>query len=215
MKTYVVIGMGRFGTAVATRLYELGNEVLIIDMRTDCIQHIADRVTHAVTGDATDEDVLRALGVGNYDCAIVSIGSDLAASILVTLNLKDLGVPAVICKASDEGYKRALERVGADRVVIPEREMGVKLAQNLTSSSILDFIELSPDYGIAELSVPADWVGKSLRELNIRAKYGVTVLAFRKEDRLNVQPGPEEPVGPGTVAIVLGSNEQLSRLQAS
>ena len=213
MKTYVVIGMGRFGTAVANRLYELGNEVLVIDGRAEHIQHIADRVTHAVTGDATDEDVLRALGVGNYDCAIVAIGSDLAASILITLNLKDLGVPAVICKASDEGYKRALERVGADRVVIPERELGVKLAQNLTSSSILDFIELSPDYGVAEVTVPAEWAGKSLRELNIRAKYGVTVLAFREGDRLDVQPCPDEPVGPNTVVVALGSNEQLARLQ--
>ena len=124
-------------------------------------------------------------------------------------------MPQVICKSKSHVHRRVLEKIGADRVVFPEHEMGVKLAQNLTSSSILDFIELSPDYGIAELSVPADWVGKSLRELNIRAKYGVTVLAFRKEDRLNVQPGPEEPVGPGTVAIVLGSNEQLSRLQAS
>ncbi len=215
MKTYVVIGMGRFGAAVATRLYELGNEVLVIDGRSDRIQHIADRVTHAVTGDATDEDILRALGVGNYDCAIVAIGSDLAASILITLNLKDLGVPAVICKASDEGFKRALERVGADRVLIPEREMGVKLAQNLTSSSILDFIELSPDYGVAELAAPADWAGKSLRQLNIRAKYGVTVLAFREGNELNVQPGPDEPVGSGTVVVVLGSNEQLARLQKS
>ncbi len=213
MKTYVVIGLGRFGTVVAARLYELGNEVLAIDPQAENIQHIADRVTHAAMGDARDEDVLRALGVGNYDCAIVAVGSDLAASILITLNLKDLGVPAVICKASSEGYKRALERVGADRVVIPEREMGVKLAQSLSSSSILDFIELSNEYGIAEIAVPPDWVGKSLRELDIRAHYGVTVLAFRKGEALNVQPDASEPIHEGTVAVVLGSNEQLSRLQ--
>ncbi len=213
MKTYVVIGLGRFGTAVATRLCELGNEVLAIDENPGNIQHIADHVTHAVVGDAQDEDVLRALGVGNFDCAIVAIGGDLAASIMITLNLKELGVPAVICKASSESYKKALERVGADRVLIPEREMAVKLAQNLASSSILDFIELSADYGIAEVAAPSDWAGKSLRELNIRAKYGVTVLAFRRGDRLDLQPGPDEPIEPDAVVVALGSNEQLNRLQ--
>lgn len=119
MKTYIVIGLGRFGTAVATKLYELGNEVLAIDAREENIQPIANHVTHAVVGDARDEEVLRALGVRNFDCAIVAIGEDLAASVLVTLTLKELGVPAVICKASSEVYKRALEKVGADRVVIP------------------------------------------------------------------------------------------------
>ena len=160
MKTYIVIGLGRFGTSVATRLYELGNEVLAIDAKEENIQQISDRVTHAAVGDARDEAVLRALGVRNFECAIVAIGEDLAASILITLTLKELGVPAVICKASNEAYKRALEKVGADRVVIPEREMAAKLAQNLSCSNIQDFIELSDTYGIADVAVPESWVGK-------------------------------------------------------
>ncbi len=213
MKTYLVIGLGRFGISVATRLCELGNEVLAIDASAEHIQQIANHVTHAVVGDARDEAVLQALGARNFDCAIVAIGGDLAASILVTLNLKELGVPAVICKASNEAYKKALERVGADRVVIPEREMALKLAQNLSSSSILDFIELSEDYGITEITAPASWVGKSIRELNVRAKYGVTVLAFKRGGPLDVLPGADDAIEDGMVLVVLGSNEQLARMQ--
>ena len=165
MKSYLVVGMGRFGSSVALRLQELGNEVLIMDENAENIQRLADHVTYAVVGDARDEEVLRSLGAQNFDCAIVAIGGDLAASILVTLNLKSLGVPQVICKAPNELHKRALEKVGADRVVIPEREMGIKLAQNLVSSSVLDYIELSPDCGIAEVRTPKPWVDKTLREL--------------------------------------------------
>ena len=149
MKTYVVIGLGRFGTAVAAKLQELGNEVLVIDENEEEVQKLSDLVTYAVVGDARDEEVLESLGVGNYDCGVVAIGEDLAASVLITLNLKSLGVPNVICKAKDEQQKRALEKIGADRVVIPEREMGMKLAQNLVSSSVLYFLQLSNACGIA------------------------------------------------------------------
>lgn len=213
MKTYIVIGMGRFGMSVATRLYELGNEVLAIDAKEENIQQISSHVTHAVVGDARDEAVLKALGVRNFDCAIVAIGGDLSASILVTLALKEMGVPAVICKASSEAYKKALEKIGADRVVIPEREMAAKLAQNLASSNILDFIELSEDYGIAEVSAPASWVGKTIRELNVRAKYGVTILSFRQNGHLKVLPNADDKVIENAAIIILGSNEQIARLQ--
>ena len=213
MKTYIVIGLGRFGFSVATQLYDLGNEVLAIDAKEENVQRIANRVTHAVVGDATDEAVLRALGVRNFECAIVAIGENLAASILVTLTLKELGVPAVICKASTEAYKRALEKVGADRVVIPEREMAAKLAQSLSCSSILDFIELSEEYGIAEIAVPSGWYGKTIRELNIRAKFGVTVLATKSGGKMHVMPDVDQGIDPDTALIVLGSNEQIARLQ--
>lgn len=214
MKTYLVIGMGRFGSAVATRLYELGNEVLAVDESEENIQLIASHVTHAVVGDARDEAVLRDLGARNFDCAIVAIGGDLAASILVTLALKELGIPAVICKASNETYKRALEKVGADRVVIPEREMAVKLAQSLSSSNILDFIELSDDYGIAEVAAPDSWAGKTIRELNVRAKYDVNILACRLlNGKLHVHPGPDERIESGMNVTILGSNERIARLK--
>ena len=215
MKSYLVVGMGRFGSSVALRLRELGNEVLVIDEAAENIQPLADQVTYAVVGDARDEEVLRSLGVKNFDCAIVAIGEDLAASILVTLNLKSLGVPLVICKAPNELHKRALEKVGADRVVIPEREMGIKLAQNLVSSSVLDYIELSRECGIAEIITPAAWVGKSVRELNVRAKYGVNIIALRDEasDSITVNMGPEYVLKQTDVMVILGNNEDLLRVQ--
>ena len=212
-KTYVVVGLGKFGVTVATRLYELGNEVLAIDNLAENVQRIENRVTYAVVGDARDEEVLRSLGVRNYDCAVVAIGSDLATSVLVTLNLKELGIPKILCKATDELQKKALEKVGADRVVIPEREMGVKLAQALSSSSVLDYIELSNDCGIVEIPAPASWAGKTIRELNIRAKYGVNVIAVRRNGSINVAPGGDYVPEEADVMVVLGKSEQLAKLK--
>ena len=213
-KTYVVIGLGKFGTAVAERLYELGNEVLAIDECTENVQRIEHSVTYAVVADARDENVLRSLGVKNYDCAIVAIGTDLAASVITTLNLKELGVPQVICKATDETQKRALEKIGADRVLIPEREIGIKLAQTISSTSILDFIELSREYGIAELPTPAHWAGKTLRELNVRAKYGVNIIALKSGSKVNVSPAADAVLQADAVLVVVGSNEQLAKLKS-
>ena len=212
-KTYAVIGLGRFGTAVADRLYALGNEVLVVDESPEQVQKMESRVTYAVVADARDEAVLRSLGMRNYDCAIVAIGSDLAASVVITMNLKELGVPQVICKATDETQKRALEKIGADKVMIPEREAGVKLAQAVTSSSILDFIELSDQYGIAEVQLPEGWAGKSLRELNIRVKYGVNILAIRENGKINVVPAVDEALQAGCVLVAVGANEKLTRLK--
>ena len=212
-KTYIVVGLGRFGSALAERLCELGNEVLAIDTSAECVQHMENSVTCAVVGDARDEGVLRSLGARNYDCAIVAIGSNLASSVIITLNLKELGIQRVICKATDEIQKKALEKVGADRVVVPEREMGFKLAQALTSSSVLDFIELSPDYGIADVQVPDKWVGKTLRELNLRAKYGTNIIAIRDGSAINVSPDADIPLKKENVLVAVGKNEQLSGLQ--
>lgn len=212
-KTYAVIGLGRFGTAVAERLYALGNEVLVVDDNPERVQRMEPRVTYAVVADARDEEVLRSLAVRNYDCAVVAIGSDLAASVVITMNLKELGVPQVICKAEGDTQKRALEKVGADKVLIPERESGVKLAQAVTSSSILDFIELSDEYGIAEIQLPAAWVGKSIRTLNIRAKYGVNIIAIRENGTINVVPDADEPLAEGCVLVAVGANDRLTRLR--
>lgn len=215
MKTYVVIGLGRFGTAVASKLQALGGEVMAIDESESQVQRLAEVVTHAVVADARDEEVLRALGVGKADCAVVAIGGDLSASVLITLNLKSLGVPNVICKARDEQQKRALEKLGADRVLIPEREMGLKLAQNLTSSSVLDYVELSHDSGMAELVTPKVWVGKSLMELDVRKKFGVTVAALRKADGdLTVLVDARYALRAEDELILVGSNDDLARVQS-
>ena len=212
-KTYIVIGLGKFGVAVAKKLTELGNEVLAIDEATEKIQRIEPFVTYAAVGDARDEQVLKALGVGDYDCGIVSIGTNLAANVIVTLTLKDLGVKTVICKANDEVEKKALEKVGADLVLIPERETGMKLAQRLSSSSVLDFIELSDDYGITEMLLPQAWEGKSLAELELRSKYNVNVIAMRIDGQITLNFDAQKPLRADTVLMILGSNEQLEALQ--
>lgn len=213
MKTYIVIGLGRFGSSVAEKLCALGNEVMAMDTRHDLVQKISSRVTTAVEGDARDLEVLRSLGVHNFNCAVVAMGSDLATNVLVTLNLKELGVPVVICKAHDEMQKRALEKIGADRVVIPEREIGQKLAQRLTATSVLDFIELSPDYSIAELAAVPSWAGKTIAQLDIRAKYGLNIIAVKRGEEIRVSPAASYELSQGDVLIVLGHNTDLTRMR--
>lgn len=215
MKTFVVIGLGRFGSAVATELSSLGHEVLALDDSEENVEKVADKVTHAVTGDARDPAVLRALGVRNYDCAIVAVGVDVGTSALVTLNLKELGVRQVICKAQSHVHRKVLEKIGADRVVFPEHEMGVKLAQGLSSSNVLNFIELSDDFGIVETTVPREWQGKTIVELDVRAKYRVNIIAVRKKGKeaFNVTPGPDTRMEAGDAVVVLGRTEDVNRLQ--
>lgn len=213
MKTYVVIGMGRFGYSVACRLSQLGNEVLVIEKCQEKVQQIANSVTHAVVGDAEDPQVLRALGIRNYDCAIVAIGGDLSASVLTTLNLKELGVPMVVCKAHDENHKKVLEKIGADRVIVPERESAYKLAQGLSTANVLEYIELSQDYGITEFEIPGSWEGKSLMQLNVRAKCGVNILAVRRDGEIQVSPNADYVFEKLDVVVALGNYKALSAVQ--
>ncbi|MCI2105166.1 MAG: TrkA family potassium uptake protein [Intestinimonas sp.] len=214
MKTFVVIGLGRFGTAVATELCALGHEVLAIDGKEENTQAVADLVTHAVTGDARDPAVLRALGVRNYDCAIVAVGDDVGNSALITLNLKELGIKEVICKAQSHVHRKVLQKIGADRVVFPEHEMGVKLAQGLSSSNVLNFIELSDDFGIVELAAPKNWQNRSLKDLDVRAKYGVNIIAIRnpKTHELEVAPGADYVINTEDEVVTLGRMEDINRL---
>jgi len=215
MKQFVIIGIGRFGGAVAETLSELGHEVLAIDTDEEAIQKISDKVTHAVTADATDESVLKSLGVRNFDVAVVAIGSDIQSSILITLMLKELGVRYVVAKAQNELHARVLMKIGADKIVFPEREMGERVAHNLISSSILDFIELSEDHSIIEYAVPESWKGKALRDINMRARYGVTVVAIRnmKDESINIAPKADSGIKEGDIMIVIGHNDDLKKLE--
>ena len=213
MKSYIVIGLGRFGQTLARQLCMLGAEVLALDVRNDLVQQVAEDVTHAVVGDAQDKEVLRALGVRNFDCAIIAIGSDLAASVLTTMNLKELGVPYIICKAHDETHRRVLEKLGVDRVIIPEQENAQRLARSLSSHNVRDYIELSEDYGILEVPAPKAWVGKTLRELNVRAKLGVNIIAVENGKSTNVSPSADYQIQAGDVMVVLGDNYSLEAVQ--
>jgi trk system potassium uptake protein TrkA len=215
MNTFVVIGLGRFGTAVATELSAQGQEVLALDMAEEKVQQVAEILTHAVVADARDPAVLKALGIRNYDCAVVAIGGDVGSSALITLNLKELGMKKVVCKAKSHVHRKLLEKIGADRVVFPENEMGIKLAQGLAASNILNFIELSDDYSIVELPVPRSWAGKTLRELNIRTARKVNVIAIRKagrEDELDAAPGGDSLMAAGDVLVALGRSEDVAKL---
>ena len=213
MKSYVVIGMGRFGSEVALRLCEMGCEVLAIDTSSELIQHMSDVVTQAVVADARDKDVLKALGVRNFDNAVVAIGGDLASSVLAVMNLKELGVPYIVCKAHDETHRQVLMKLGADQVVIPEKEQAARLARSLASHNVLDYIELSSDYGIVEVTAPKSWVGKSLKELNIRAKLGLNIIAVKQGEKINVSPGADYAICSDDVIVVLGDAIALEKVQ--
>ena len=214
MKSYVVIGLGRFGTELATRLYARGEEVMVIDTDEQLIDKIADRVTRAVAADARDLDVLTKLGVENFDHAVVAVGSDLASSALITMNLKSLNVPYILCKAHDDTYREILERLGANKVIIPEREVADKLALGMTQAGVMEYIELSQEFGIVEMEPIAEWVGKTIRELELRTRYGVNVIAVRSEgDAIKIPPDIDTPIPEDVVMVMLGKYEMFESLK--
>ncbi|MCC5910512.1 MAG: TrkA family potassium uptake protein [Clostridiaceae bacterium] len=213
MKQYVVIGCGRFGSSIAENLYRLGHDVLAIDKNEETVQNISDKVTHAVQSDSTDEHALRSLGIRNFDVAVVTIGSDIQSSIMATLIVKDLGVKYVVAKAQNDMHAKVLYKIGADRVVFPERDMGVRVAHNLVASNILDYIELAPDYSIMEITALDEWDGKTILDLNIRSKYGVNIMAIKHGNHINVSPLADDLVAKGDILVVIGHNKDLKRLQ--
>ena len=213
MKSFIVIGLGRFGSEVARSLCRQGCEVLAIDISNELVQQISEEVTQAVVGDARDKEVLRALDAKSFDCGIVAIGDSLGDSVLATMNLKELGVANVVCKARNETHKEVLKKLGADRVVIPEKENAARLAKSLGSTNVLDYIELSDDYGIIETPAPESWDGKSLIELNVRAKLGVNILAIKHDGGIKVSPTADHKIRRGDVLVVLGDNAALKAVQ--
>lgn len=211
-KSFAVIGIGRFGASVAQTLCTLGHEVLAIDRDETRIAAIADLVTHAVVADTTDERALKRIGVRNFDCIIISVGDDIRTSILTTVLVKEQGAQYVIAKASDRLHARLLEKTGADKVVLPEHEAGVRLARSLVSGSIIDYLDLSDEYSINETLIPTPWIGKTLVELNVRNRFGVSVIAIRRGEDILVTLDPKAPLHTGDVLVMIGSNESLSRI---
>jgi len=177
------------------------------------VQPVSNPVTQAVVADARDKEVLRALGAKDFECAIVAIGDNLADSVLATMNLKELGVPYIVCKASDETHRQVLLKLGADKVVIPEQEHADRLAKNLSSPNVLDYIELSEEYGIIEIPAPKSWQGKSLKELNVRAKLGVNIIAIEKGGDINVSPSADYKIASEDIMVVLGDVAALDAVQ--
>lgn len=212
-KQFVVIGLGRFGSSVARTLYELGNDVLVIDINEDLVQDISDSVTHAVQMDATDENSLRSLGIRNFDVAVVTIGDNIQSSIMVTLLIKELGVKYIIAKGNSDLHSKVLYKIGADRVILPEKDMGVRVAHNLVSSSILDYIELSEDYSIIEVQVLSKWCNKPMKDLEFRSKYGINVIAIKRNEKINLNPSAEDLIKENDVLVAIGSADDLSNLE--
>ena len=212
-KQFVIIGLGRFGSSVAETLFTLGNDVLVIDKNEELVQDISDKVTHAVQMDATDETALKSIGIRNFDVAIVTIGDDIQSSIMATLLLKELGVNYIVTKAKNELHEKVLKKIGADRVILPEKEMGVRVAHNLVSSSILEYIDLSPDYSIIEIEVIDEWCDNSLRQLNLRSKYGMNIIALKGKEGINISPAPDEIIKKGDIMVIIGSADDLNKLE--
>lgn len=213
MKSFVIIGCGRFGQSVARTLYGLGNEVLAIDKSAETVQAISEEVTHAVQADVMDEAVLKELGLRNFDVAVVSIGSNLEASIFATLMAKEVGVKKVVTKAQSELHGKLLSKIGADKIIFPERDMGVRVGHNLVSTNILDFIELSPDYGILEITALTEWENKTLSQLKLSSKYGLNVMVIKKGTKVIVPPSADDLVEKDDILVVIGSTKDINRIE--
>lgn len=212
-KQIAVIGLGRFGASVARTLHNMGHEVLGIDSNQELVDQLADSLTYTVMADTTDEEALRALGLRNFDVVVVAIGSDVQASILTTVILKELGVPVVVAKASSELHGRTLAKVGADKVIYPERDMAARLAHSLLTGSQIDYIELSPEFTIMEMAVPPQLAGQTLREMNLRNRFGISVMAIKKGEEINAAPLADDVVNPGDTLVLLGSSEGVRQLE--
>jgi trk/ktr system potassium uptake protein len=217
-RTFAVIGLGRFGAAVATTLTELGQEVIGIDASEDKVRELADVIHHAIELDATDERALRAAGVGDVDVAVVSIGENIEASLLVVMQVKELGVQTIYAKGVTPLHGRILTKLGVTRVIFPEREMAVRLAHSVVVPNVIDYVELSRDFSIVELPAPAEWAGQTLRDLQLRARYGLTLIAIRRSsgtsdgEMTSVAPPAEEMIRAGDIVSVIGSNDRLAQL---
>lgn len=215
MNQFVIIGLGRFGSSLGTELINLGYEVLGVDRDEEKVQELSNVLTHTVVADATEEEVLRSIGARNFDCGVVAIGDDIQASILATILLKDLGVKKVVAKAVSDLHGRVLERVGVDRIIYPERDMGIRVAHQLVSPNLLDYIELSKQYTIAELAVPHCLSGKSLDDVNPRGRYGCSIVAINKPKGIIIAPVAKDVLMVGDVMVVIGANDQIEQFQES
>ncbi|MCS6800735.1 MAG: TrkA family potassium uptake protein [Chloroflexota bacterium] len=208
-KQVLVVGLGRFGSAVARTLYRMGDEVLAVDIDPHLVQNVADEVSHAVTADATDPDVLRQLGVTDFDTAVVAIGSNLQASILTTLNLRECGCRYIIAKAVTAQHAKILERVGADRVVFPEVETGVRVAHTLMARTVLDYLDLGPGYGIAVLRLPPSLTGRTVDELALSERYKLTLIALVRGNEVQLHPRRDVRLAADTILVVAGRDADL------
>ncbi|KGX91562.1 potassium transporter Trk [Pontibacillus halophilus JSM 076056 = DSM 19796] len=212
-KEYAVVGLGRFGASICQELSREGMEVLAIDIDEDKVNEYKDIASHAVIADSTDESVLKELGIRNIDHVIVAIGDNIQASILTTLMLKELGIKKITVKAQNDYHEKVLNKIGADQVVHPERDMGRRIAHNIISNNVLDYLELSDDHSVVEVKAGVKMIGQTLVDLDIRARYGCNVVAIKRNKDINVSPIATETILDGDVLIIIGADRDISRFE--
>lgn len=212
-KEFAVIGLGRFGGSICKELMELGMEVMVIDKNEERVNEYANIVSHAVVGNSVDENVLKSLGIRNFEHVIVAIGDDIQASILTTLILKEMGVNNITVKAQNDYHEKVLKKIGADSIVHPERDMGKRIAHNIVSNNVLDYLELSDEHSIVEIKASSRLAGHTMVDLDIRARYGITIVAIKRGKDIIVSPQANEPIKEDDVLIVIGADSDLNRFE--
>ena len=212
-KTYAVFGLGRYGYSVAKELVNCGADVIAIDSGEQIVNTLANELPFCKCADTTDIEVLKRLGVSTVDTVIVAMAGSIEASVMTVMLCKELGVPTVIAKCSSEMHYKILTKVGADKVVFPEKESGVRLAKNLLSSGFVDMIELNTEISMIELAVKKDWIGKNLLELNLRKKYSLNVVAIKENNNIDINVDPTLPLHREMKLIVVGNKNKLSKLK--
>lgn len=210
---FVVVGLGRFGMSLGMELIELGYEVMGVDRSEVVVEEVGDRFTYAAVADATDEEMLRSLGIRNFDCGIVAIGENMQTSILAAILLKELGVKKVVAKAITVLHGRALEKIGVDQVIFPERDMGIRVAHQLVTPNLLDYIELSDDYSIVEMRVPSCLNSQTVADLNSRSRFGCTIVALRTEAGVTIAPTALDRMHEGDVMVIAGPNDRIEQFE--
>jgi trk system potassium uptake protein TrkA len=215
MRKFVVIGLGMFGFYIAKSLYEKGHEVIAIDKNKDIVQKIKEFSTQAIVADATDKDTLVALGVQDVDGAIIGLGTSLDASVLVTLYLKEMGVKNIVAKAITEDHGKILNTIGATEIIFPEKDIAIKVATSVSSTNLLDYLPLAEGYSIMEIAPPGSFMGKTIRDLQLRNVYGVQIIAVKEliPERLNFIPSPDFIIKDSDSLIVMGKNEDLEKIE--
>lgn len=210
--SYVVFGLGAFGYSLAETLGDSGYEVMVVDKRNDPIQTISDKVTYAVKADVTEPGVLESLDIGQFDVVIVAFTQDMNASIMAAMYAKESGIPKVVAKAVTDIHGTILQKIGVDEVIFPEREMGVRVAQNLIAGGVVDILELSDEFSLMEIHVPASWAGHSLRSLDVRGKYNLNVIAIKDGEEVVMNLDPDQVLSGQQMLVVMGDNESLDQL---
>ncbi len=213
-KQYAVLGMGSFGESVALTLENMGCDVLVMDDSYEKIQDISDKVSYAMKADVSDPDALQALGGKNLDGVVVAVSENLEAGIMATMLCKEMGIPLVVAKAKNKLQGAILQRVGADRIVYPEIEMGSRVAKSLVSREFMDWIELSNDYSMVEIAVPDKWVGRTLVDINVRERLGINVVGIIINGKIDVTLDPQKPLPEGGILIVIGANDVLEKFDS-